>query len=151
MAVQDAQLVVGQLQLPQGGQSQGEPFRQGGDPVPAQVQLLQELQLGEAAVLHQADVVVLQQQHVQLAVVSEGVSADHRDVVVGQVQQLRGVGDFAGGLGELAPGAHGELEVSSTVAARVAGTVRPEGGVHQHQEEQHQLLHDSTAERQDTF
>lgn len=144
-AVQASQTVVGELQLPQEGQADGEAFSQGGDPVPAQVQFLQELQLREGAVLHHADFVVLQQQDAQLAVFAEGPFGDDGDVVVGQVEELGGGWDSAGQLGEERPRADGEPQVSSTVTTQLAPAAARPGGLRHHQEEEQELLHGSTA------
>lgn len=145
-AVQACQAVVGELQLPQEGQAHGEAFSQCGDPVPAQVQFAQELQLREASVLHHADVVVLQQQHLQFLVFAEGTFGDDGDVVVGQVEESGVRGDSAGQLGEEGLRADGVPDIYSTVTARFTpAAVRPRGRLHHHQEQEQELLHDSTA------
>lgn len=142
--VQAGQLVVGQLQLPQEGQADGESLCEDGDPVPAQVQLLQELQLGEAAVLHQADVVVLQQQDPQLAVAAEDVFGDDRDEVVGQVQEFGGGRDLDGKLGEVIMRAGGELKVSMANAASITRPVQKHAGrLGDQQEDEQEVPHDS--------
>lgn len=145
-AVQARKAVVGELQLLQEGQADGEAFSQGGDPVPAQVQFVQELQLREAAVLHHADVVVLQQQDSQLAVFAEGAFRDDRDAVVGQVEELSGGRDSVGQLGEKRLGADGELQTPLTFAGQLTpAAVQPGGRLSDHQEEEQELLHGSTA------
>lgn len=143
-AIQAGQTVVGQLQLPQERQAHGKTFSQSKDPVPAQVQFLQELQLGEASVLHHADVVVLQQKDAQLSVFAKGVPGDDGDVVVAQVQEFSGGWDSEGQLDEEPLSTDDQLQVSVTVAARLASAAARGERLQQQQEDKQKVLHGST-------